>query len=452
MLITFVATPLVWAAEGEGGGGGHGSEYAMVFMWVAVIIVLAKLSNLIEYWGQPAVLGELLIGVIFGNLLALYNPEWYHTMVDNNILNFMAELGVVILLFQVGLESNLKEMAEVGVSAGLVAIVGVVLPFAMGAYLIGPFLMPELTSNEYLFLGAALTATSVGITARVFRDLGQLQSSEAKIVLGAAVIDDVLGLIVLAVVSAIVQFGEVGTGQVIWIFAKAVIFLGATAVLGQLLAPYLSQGFSRINPGIGMKFTLALALALLLAWLAQVIGLAPIVGAFAAGLILEPVHFRHFKDAEIIDHLRATIHDADCSVREQIDHVLDEHAERHVEELLEPLGYTLVPIFFVLTGMIVNLQTLFNPATLLVAVAVTIAAFIGKIIAGYVVLDDVNRAIIGWGMAPRGEVGLIFATIGRSLGVVNDAAFSVIIFMVIFTTLLTPPILTHLLRKQAVEG
>ncbi len=445
LVATVVAAPNVLASAGsEAGAQGH--SIAMIFLWVAVILVLAKLVSLIERFGQPAVLGELVLGVILGNLV-LVGVHWFEPIVENEIMQFIAEMGVVILLFQVGLETRIVEMRRVGLRAGLVAVVGVIIPFVLGTYVVGPLLLPGLSSNTYLFLGAALTATSVGITARVFRDLGTLRSPESKIVLGAAVIDDVLGLIVLAVVSAIVSYGVVSIGQVAWIIAKAVLFLGGAIILGQLVAPYISWLFSKINAGIGMKFVLAFGSALIFANLAEAIGLAPIVGAFTAGLILEPVHFRNFKDPEVVDHLKETLKDADPQIKQSVGRVLEAHSERHVEELLEPIGFLFVPIFFVLTGMAVRLDTLFNPSILLVALGITIVAIIGKLAAGWVAGSGIKKSVVGWGMVPRGEVGLIFATIGRSLGVVSDEVFSVIIIMVIFTTLMTPPILSFLLKR-----
>jgi Kef-type K+ transport system membrane component KefB len=447
MAAALVATPNVLASTGsETGGDGHG--IATIFLWVAILLVLAKLVSLIERFGQPAVLGELVLGVVLGNL-TLIGVYWFAPMAENEIIKFMAEMGVVILLFQVGLETRVIEMRQVGMRAALVAIVGVVLPFVLGTYVIGPLLLPNLSTNTYLFLGAALTATSVGITARVFQDLGTLRSSEAKIVLGAAVIDDVLGLIVLAVVSAIVTFGVVSVGQVAWIIAKAVLFLGGAIILGQLIAPYISRLFSKINAGIGMKFVLAFGSALVFANLAEAIGLAPIVGAFTAGLILEPVHFRDFKDPDVVDHLRETLKEADPQIKQSVGRVLEAHSQRHVEELLEPIGFLFVPIFFVLTGMAVKLDTLFNPSILLVALGITVVAILGKLVAGWVAGSGIKKSVVGWGMVPRGEVGLIFATIGRSLGVVSDEVFSVIIIMVILTTLMTPPVLSFLLKRQA---
>lgn len=419
---------------------------ALTFLWIAVILLFAKLSSLVERFGQPSVLGELVIGVILGNLVIL-NINFLEPIKEDPIVAFLAELGVVILLFQIGLESNIKKMRQIGKNAFLVACIGVIVPFALGTYVVGPWLLPGLSSNAYLFLGAALTATSVGITARVFQDLRKIQIPEAQIVLGAAVIDDVLGLIILAVVSAIVTAGSVDIGTIGIITAKAVLFLAGTIAIGQVSAPQLGKVFSRINEGIGMKFTLAISFGLVFAYLAQKIGLAPIVGAFAAGLVLDPVHFCHFKDPKIVDDLRKMIKDLDQKSAEKISQVIEFHAHRHIEDIIEPVGHFLIPIFFVMTGMAVKLETLFDFSVLAVALGITAVAFVGKIVAG-LGAGKVNKSIVGWGMVPRGEVGLIFATMGKSLGVISDEVFSVIVIMVILTTLLTPPILTFILRKS----
>jgi len=340
-------------------------------------------------------------------------------------------------------------MRKVGVKAGLVAIVGVVVPFVLGSFIVGPALLPGLSQNAYLFLGAALTATSVGITARVFKDLGKMQTNEAKIVLGAAVIDDDLGLIILAVVSALVTTGAISLGIVSGIVAKSVLFLIGAIFLGQILAPQISRIFAKIQSGTGMKFTLVIAFGLITAYLAQFIGLAPIVGAFAAGLVLDPVHFRFFKDPEIITDFKEAIADIAPKAKERVMARINYHAHRHIEEIIEPIGLFLVPIFFVYTGISVNLATLFNPQIILVALAITAVAFVGKIAAGFAAGKGSNKLVVGFAMVPRGEVGLIFATIGRSLGVVSEEIFSIIVIMVILTTLLTPPVLSLLLRKNS---
>ncbi len=431
-----------------GGGGEHGAMIATTFMWIAIILLFAKIGGLVEKVGQPAVLGELVIGVILGNL-ALIGIHWFEPVMHNDIIKFLAELGVVILLFQIGLESNIAQMKKVGMASFLVAIVGVVLPFVLGTYVVGPWLMPGLEMNAYLFLGAALTATSVGITARVFKDLGKLQIPEAQIVLGAAVIDDVLGLIILAVVSAIVTVGAVSAGMIGIILAKSILFLVGSIVIGQLLAPWIGAGFAKIQTGIGMKFTLAIIICLVFAYLAQMIGLAPIIGAFAAGLILDPVHFRYFKDPKVVADVKEALEkmDAKDETIEKVEHAIEEHSHRHIEDLIEPVAYLLVPLFFVITGMGVSLSVLGDTSVLLVALVISIIAIVGKYVAGLFAGKGVNKHLIGFGMVPRGEVGLIFASIGKGLGVVSDELFSVIIIMVIITTLVTPPILSKMLKK-----
>jgi len=243
----------------------------------------------------------------------------------------------------------------------------------------------------------------------------------------------------------------VSIGVISWITAKAILFLVGSIVIGQLVAPHLGKLFSKIHTGIAMKFTLAVSFGLVMAFLAGEIGLAPIVGAFAAGLVLDPVHFKYFKDPKIVEDMKAVALTCDPNLKGEIERVVEPHSHRHIEDLIEPLGYFLVPIFFIVTGMSVNLETLFDVPVLLVALGVTVAAFIGKIVSG-LAAGKVRKSIVGFGMVPRGEVGLIFATIGRSLGIVSDKLFSVIIIMVILTTLLTPPILTYLLKKQPKQG
>jgi len=426
--------------------GGGGDTAANAFLWIALLLLLAKIASLIEEAGQPAVLGELIIGVVLGNLFLL-GIGVFEPVKHDEIIKFLAELGVVILLFQIGLESKLEEMRVVGGRAFAVAIIGVVTPFVLG-YLAGMWLMPGLDSNAYLFLGATLTATSVGITGRVFRDLGKLRTKEAQIVLGAAVIDDVMGLIILAVVSAIVTTGAVSVGSISIISMKAILFLVGAIFLGRWLAPWMATGFSRISTGIGMKFTVAISFCLIFAYLARLVGLAPIVGAFAAGLMLEPVYFERFEKPVINNDIKTAVANADNETRDKVEKVLQRHTDRHLDELVAPLGHFLVPVFFIVIGIQVKLETLFDPKILGIALVITIVAFVGKVVAG-IAAGAVNKYVVGWGMAPRGEVGLIFAMIGKQLGVISEEMFSVVIIMVILTTLLTPPILNFLLRKES---
>jgi Kef-type K+ transport system membrane component KefB len=275
----------------------------------------------------------------------------------------------------------------------------------------------------HMFVGAVLCATSVGITARVFKDLGRLQTREAQIILGAAVIDDVLGLIVLAVVSGVISSAELGQPVQLTALARltglALGFLGGSLLAGKFLVPKLLGGLARARTS-GVMLVSALVLAFGLAYLARAAGLAAIVGAFAAGLLLEEVHFRRFRE-EITIHM-----------------------------LIRPISTLLVPIFFVLMGIQVRLETFANPSVLGVAAGLTVAAILGKQVCGLgVVMKGVDRLTIGAGMIPRGEVGLIFASIGKGLGVVDSATFSAIVIMVIITTLIAPPALKWTLARAA---
>ncbi|MGH8745292.1 MAG: cation:proton antiporter, partial [Burkholderiales bacterium] len=361
------------------------------------------------------------------------------------LVGFLAELGVVILLFQIGLESSFDSLRKVGVRALGVAMLGVVVPFALGV-LIGPILVPGHSYHAYLFIGAALAATSVGITGRVFRDLGVLGSPEARIVLSAAVIDDVLGLILLAVVSSLVAKGGVDAKTIAVIIGQSLAFLVGAIVLGRMLSPRLARALAKVHAGEGMKFTLVLALGLALAWVAHEIGLAAIVGAFAAGLFLEPAYFDDFEEPQIVQSIRPLLTRADRAMASELRQILDHHARQHHADLLGPLWYVFVPIFFVYTGMQVRIGLFADTGLLLTALALSAAAIAGKLASG-MAAGAVRRWVVGWGMVPRGEVGLIFAVVGRELGAINESTYSVVVLMVLVTTLVTPPVLGRLLRE-----
>ncbi|MEQ1849907.1 MAG: cation:proton antiporter [Candidatus Peribacteraceae bacterium] len=417
---------------------------------LVVILLAARLTTLVVHIGQPPVLGELLAGIALGNL-PLIGIDALEPIRDDGTIRFLAELGIIILLFQIGLESNVQKMRSIGMRASIVAIVGVILPLALGAWLVGPLLIPGQSATSYWMLGAALTATSVGITARIFKDLGAMQSKEAQIVLGAAVLDDVIGLIILAVMSAVATAGTVSAGTVIILSLKAAGFLVGSVVLGQLIAPWIGRFFSLIHTGVGMKLTLAVCFCLGLSGIALLLGLAPIVGAFAAGLALDPVHFRHFKNPHIIDDIKNAMRFSDPDTKREVDAIIDPLADKHIEDLVEPLSHVLVPIFFVVTGMSVDLSTLGDPWVIGVALLITIVACLGKIASGFLAGKGVNPMIVGWGMVPRGEVGLIFAAIGNDTGLISSELYSVLVLVVLLTTLFTPPMLSHLVRKQALR-
>jgi Kef-type K+ transport system membrane component KefB len=394
-----------------------------------LILVAARLGGaLFESIGQSPVLGELLAGIVIGNL-GLLGFHAFDGLESRPSLELLAQIGVLFLLFQVGLESDAKKMLAVGGSSLLVAVLGVVAPMVLG-YFVSRWFFPAHDSLTHWFVGATLCATSVGITARVLADLKRTTGAEGRIILGAAVIDDVLGLIVLAVVAGVISAADRGAAfrlsTVAIIVARALGFLVGAVVIGRWLSRRVFGVAARLR-GEGVLLSLALAFCFLLAWLAGKAGLAPIVGAFAAGLVLDEVHY------------------ADLQSRDA--------QARTVHQLLQPLAGFLVPVFFVLMGMRVDLSVFGHPEVLGFAAVLTIAAIAGKQACALGVLEKgADRLAVGLGMIPRGEVGLIFASIGAALTlhgerVVDDAMFSAVVAMVALTTLLTPPLLVARMGK-----
>jgi Kef-type K+ transport system membrane component KefB len=420
-------------ADSKADDGAHGLD-PMVLGGIAVLLVIAKLGGeFFERIKQPAVLGELIGGIIVGNL-ALIGSMGFEPLKTNAVIGALAEIGVIILLFEVGLESNVGEMLEVGWSSLLVAVAGVIAPFFLGWGVAAYFLPGEATLG-HIFIGATLCATSVGITARVLKDMGKLQARESRIILGAAVIDDVLGLLILAVVSGAIKAAHAGTtlsmAGVALIAVKAGVFLIGAVVAGRYIAPRLFHRVGRWEVR-GMLMALAISFCFLLAWVAALVGLAPIVGAFAAGLVLDEAYYESFRSK----------------------------GEKNLEELIRPVSDLLVPLFFVLMGLKVDLRAFGRLELLSFAITLTMAAIIGKQVCSLAVAEKgINRLAIGLGMIPRGEVGLIFAGIGASLmlpdaqgssePVVSAATFSVVVIMVIVTTLLTPPALKWAMGRSA---
>ncbi|HEY4597327.1 MAG TPA: cation:proton antiporter [Thermoanaerobaculia bacterium] len=408
-------------------GAGRGGPVVPVLLGLVVILVAAKVGGeIFERMGQPAVLGELLFGMVLGNLalLGFGRLEFLQRSVGIEVL---AELGVILLLFQVGLESNVYEMLSVGWSSLLVALLGVVAPFFLG-WGVSAWMLPEEETLAHVFIGATLAATSVGITARVLADLGKLSARESKIILGAAVIDDVLGLVILSVISGVISAANTGGSlratDALIIVLKAIVFLVGAILIGGWLSRRVFQlaGFLRVQ---GMLLALSLAVCFLLAYLADLIGLATIVGAFAAGLILDGVHYRD----------------------------LGERTKHTIEELIHPIAGFLVPVFFVLMGVRVDLSTFGHPGVLGFAALLSLAAILGKMIcAGGVLERGLDRVSVAVGMVPRGEVGLIFAGIGSQLRlhgqpVIVPAVFAAVVVMVVVTTLITPPALKITLAR-----
>lgn len=418
---------------------------AGVLLSLVIIYFASKLGGEIcSRINLPPVLGELVGGVLIGisAFRLLVFPESGSVAEDSLIISLLqstaglapesaaavfasqsevitvlSELGVIILLFEIGLESDLKELIRVGPIAAVVAVVGVVAPFVVGTlglvYLFNVAVIPA------VFAGAALTATSIGITAKVLAELGQLSSKEGQIIIGAAVLDDILGIVILAVVASLAKTGEIEISNIIYLVISAATFLIGSILIGRLISPFI-VGLVNEMKTRGQVLLTGLIFAFSLSYIATAIHLEAILGAFAAGLILAETEKR-----------------------------------KELEQQVIPVADILVPIFFVCVGAKTDLSVL-NPAIpsnregLIIATFLITVAILGKVITGLTVFGnpDLNKLAIGVGMIPRGEVGLVFAGVGSASGALSEATEAAIIMMVISTTFIAPPLL-RLVFKDA---
>jgi len=381
----------------------HGELGTFLLAFAAALFGGKLLGEICERLGQPAVLGELLAGVLLGPSVLGLVPLSFGILL-------VAEIGVLLLLFEVGLETDLGELLSVGGPAMAVAVVGMAIPFLGGYFLTR---MAGFTTLTAIFVGAALTATSIGITSRVLSEIKMLASREGQIILGAAVADDILGLVVLAVVSQIAATGSVGVWEAgraaLLSFAFLVVAVVVGMPLGKLLVRYVGRASVR-----GILVAVSFAFALLAALGAQMAGSAAIVGAFAAGLVLARTD--RGKD----------IHNA-----------------------VRPIVDVFAPVFFVSIGaqVVVGYLNPFaaaNRPALLLALGLIVVGALGKFAAGYAAWGGVRRSFIGAGMIPRGEVGLIFAQIGKQNGALPEPVFIAVVVAVFVTTFITPPLLKWL--------
>ncbi|NJM75967.1 MAG: cation:proton antiporter [Acaryochloridaceae cyanobacterium RU_4_10] len=409
-----------------------------VILSLVVIYCASKLgAECSNRLGLPPVLGELVGGVLVGvsalhlvvfpgegmdgthslimQFLQLTNglsPESVNPTFSatSEVISVLSELGVIVLLFEIGLESNLSELVKVGPQALVVATVGVAIPFLVGT--VGAIALFHLPVHSSHFAGAALTATSIGITSKVLSELGQLSSTEGQIILGAAIADDILGIVILAVVASLAKKGEVDVSNIAYLVVSAVVFTSIAIVF----AKYFNTAFlavANLFSTRGGLIMTAVVFALIMAYIGAAIHLEAILGAFAAGLVLDETEKRE-----------------------------------HLEELIEPIADITVPIFFVTVGAKTNLGVLnpfieANREGLIIAIFLITVAILGKVATGLAVFgyEKINRLAIGVGMIPRGEVGLVFAGVGAASGILSDALNAAIIMMVIITTFIAPPLL-----------
>ncbi len=440
---------------------GHTDPVASVVLWVTLIFFFGLMGRYAaQLLNQPGVLGELLMGVLLGNICyffglplavvlreggaifdimgdvlsgasvakavyttlptlpeaqqvtaVLKSTEGINLIRVAYVVDSFSRYGVIFLLFMVGLETSIDEIKHTGTESLRVAVLGVLAPIICG-FLVTLVLIPEASLKTDLFLAATLSATSVGITARVLKELKKLRTREAKTIMGAAMIDDVLGLIILAMVSSVVLTGVVNLPTLGHVLLQVVLFFAGVLLMGPWVLRRMVELFRFLEPWES-KLVISFIFVMALSWLATAAQLASIIGAFAAGLIIHDGFFDG--------------------------HALDGKRDTQIRELVAPLESLLAPLFFMLIGIQVKIEAFLDWHVLLIAAGLTGAAVLGKLVSGMGGAKKDDRLLIGVGMLPRGEVGLVFASIGRTLGVLSDNLFSAIILMVIITTFMAPP-------------
>ena len=451
----------------------HGDPIAPVILGVTTVLAFAVIGRVAaRKLGQPTVLGELLMGILLGNiawylgvdLIAILRegprvfdlvdqvlagspinqvavdlfgetkglelariisgPNGGEVMQVAHTVDVFSRYGVIFLLFMVGLDTNLDEMASVAKDSIRVAVIGVVMPVLLG-YSVVVLIRPDMTLYSGIFIAATLAATSIGISANVLEEMGRTRSREGRIILGAAVGDDILGLILLAIISGIVVSGSVNVVGVSTIVMVSLLFLVAVIKLGPAIVRAAANIMSRLDIVEAKMFTSYL-FVMVLAWLANLSGLATIIGAFAAGIILSDSFFSHSDKS----------HDGRVY---------------SIRELIMPLEVILVPIFFILMGIQVKVEAFLSWPVMTLAGGLIVAAVVGKIVSGFGARSTADKLVVGIGMLPRGEVGLVFAAIGRAIGVIDDSIFAAIVVMVFVTTLAAPPWLKIALNRQSAK-
>ena len=445
-LIFHIPDPLLAAANIE-----EGYEKAVLGALVSIGAIIFAFSIILgeicTRLGLPSVLADLTVGVLLGSsVLGLLIFSQSGGEANSVLIKFLelttgaspevaleaykfqmeeyidesANIGLLALLFTTGLESNLRDLIRVGSQAATVAVTGVALPFALGTLVLIKFF--GVATIPAVFAGAALTATSIGITAKVLRDIGRLQSDEGQIIIGAAILDDILGIVVLAVVLSLVKTGEVEIINIFYLVASAIAFVLVAVLLNRVFGSLFVAIIERLSNPAAMML-LAVIFLNTFALSASAIGLEAILGAFAAGLVLGETEF-----------------------------------QEKLEQLFRPFVYVYTTIFFITIGAKVDLRVL-NPAVpenregLIIAACLIAIAIIGKMIAGFAVItkEPVNRLAIGAGMIPRGEVGLVFAGLGAASGVLSNSLNAAIIIMVISTTLIAPLLLRLIFSTTKTE-
>jgi Kef-type K+ transport system membrane component KefB len=410
----------------------HHSTVSDLLLYLIVTLVAAILAISINKLKQPAVLGQILVGSFIA-VLTHYNISFFKQLTTNHTLEFFAQLGSIFLLFEIGLESDIKEIKKSGTQAIIVALTGVIVPFISGFYILAPLISPTPSISFALFIASILAVTSTGISVSVFKDMGIIKQKSCQIVLSASIIDDIMGLILLSVISALISVGHVDISHIALILLCVAIFFSLSIILGKFVLPItIDKLTSKISLGDEMLTLTLVVFCLFLAWCADLIGLASIIGAFMAGLLIKEKYFAKYTYFRRKSTLELPYPDNN----------------HHLIMLIAPLGRIMTPIFFIYAGMQIDIVSAMNIETIKLALLISIFAVLSKVVCGIFLPKHINRWIVGFGMVPRGEIGVIFALTGLQLQLINNTMFTAILLMIIITSVITPLMINRISQPK----
>jgi Kef-type K+ transport system membrane component KefB len=428
------------------------SDYdPVIYLWLVIFIFLSRSLSFVKKIGLPIAIGEILTGIILGQL-DMFGINLFASIEHNTVIQFLAELGSIILMFEIGLESKFSDLKKNFRRGIKLAILGSILTFS-GGFFLSWLLIKDQNLFLNLLIGVICAATATGISARIFKDMGLLRTKEVRIILVSSILDELISILCFGIISVMLITQTVGFIGISLSLAQALIFFIFAGVFGRWITPHITSWSTKIHAGINMKIGVLLIICFFFSWLAHILGLAFVVGAFVAGLILDEVYFKTFSRANFFIRLRNLATQVpDIKLRKQLNNVIDQQEGKTIKELLKPISHLFVPIFFINIGMMLNVSNLLNFRTFSLTLSLILISFFGRILSGYLIREkNINNLILGLGLTPIGEAGLIFTSFGRDIGIINGHVLSAIVSAVVIASIITPILIKFSVKRYGVH-
>lgn len=421
-----------------------------VYLWLALSLIITRGLSFIKKLGFPLVTSEILAGIILGNL-SLCGITQFSSMTENPIIEFLANMGAIILMFEIGLSTDLIEIKKHLKSGINIALCGTLISF-IGGFIVAKLLFTNLPTSGCLIIGMIACSTATGVSAKIFKELKITRTYEVKKALTTSIVGEIICVVIFAVISGVLMSGQVNVNQVGITVLKTIAFFTIAIIFGQYVIPLITQLSTRIHAGISMKIGIVFLICITFTWLASVFGIASVIGAFIAGAVINPIHFKGFSQSKFLRELKAQVAQvAEPCQRKNISQLIKKYENDNLDELIKPLSNLFVPIFFTYIGLSLKLEYLLNHMVIITALALLVTSYISWLIAAQISRAKLNKFVIGLGMTPIGEAGIIFAMVGQSLHLINDDIISTIVLALIITTFITPILLRFSIKKFGIN-